>query len=228
MKRQEYVFKILRKINSICVAALLVGAALLFYACENNIEQIKAFASPENLPIMEAKDFQTMRTDSGKISFSLKAPRVLRYNIEGKEFTEFPEGIEIVKYNSNNKIVSSITADYAKQYANEDKWEAKNNVIVTNINGDSLKTELLNWKQETGEIYTDDFVKIISPDRIVTGLGFSSDEKMINWKIKEPKGIIYVTLDRDQEPQQNGTTSSLPEPLPIQRQQPNQPLEFDK
>ena len=73
-----------------------------------------------------------MFTDSGEVRFSIKAPKLLRYEGEGKPYVEFPQGIELVKYDANQKIISSITANYAKQFEKEDRWEAKNNVIATN------------------------------------------------------------------------------------------------
>jgi len=180
------------------IAALFLGAAILFYACENDIEKIKAFSSPENLPVVEAEDIETMFTDSGEIRFFLKAPKLLRFENEGKSFVEFPEGIELVKYDEHKEIISSITADYAQQFEKQKKWEAKNNVVATNARGDTLKTEHLIWEEETEKIHTEDFVKIIRPDQIITGIGFQSDQSLQNWKIKNPKGTIYVDVKKDE------------------------------
>ena len=112
-------------------------------------------------------------------------------------FVEFPEGIELVKYDEHKEIISSITADYAQQFEKQKKWEAKNNVIATNARGDTLKTEHLIWEEETEKIYTEEFVKIIRPDQIITGIGFQSDQSLQNWKIKNPKGTIYVDVKKD-------------------------------
>ena len=197
MKRQRLDFNIWYIFKCTSVALLLAGAAILFYACENDIEKIKAFTSPEDLPMAEAIDFETMLTDSGKISFTLKAPKLKRYEMDGKEYTEFTEGMELKKYDSNGKVISSIRSDYAKQSMLDDKWEANNNVIATNINGDTLKTEHLIWEREKGIIYNDEYVKIISPDRIIWGDGFTSDEQMQDWRIKRPKGNIFVTVESE-------------------------------
>ena len=196
-------FNISKFINSTCIAVLFTGAAILFYACENDIEKIKAFSSQEDLPLAEIIDFTTMSTDSGKLSYTLKAPKVLRYERDGKKYTEFPKGMELKRFDKSGKMVSSIRADYAKQEVLEDKWEATNNVIATNFKGDTLKTEHLIWEHEKGIIYTDEYVKIISTDRIIWGEGFTSDEQMEDWKIKRPKGNIFVTVDSEQ-PQEVG------------------------
>ena len=205
MKQQKSDIKNCKqRINGI--AALILGAAiLLFSACENDIEKIKPFTEPENLPEVEATNIQTLFTDSGEVRFFLKAPRLLRFENEGKAFIEFPEGIELIKYDENKEIISGITADYAKQFEKEKKWEAKNNVVATNARGDTLKTEHLIWEEEAERIHTEEFVKIIRPGQIITGIGFESDQSLQNWRIKNPKGTIYV----DVESNKNDTGDSL-------------------
>lgn len=208
------------------IAALFFGAAILFYACKNDLEKIKPFAAPENLPVAEATNIRTLFTDSGEVRFFLKAPRLLRFETEEKSFIEFPEGIELVKYDENQEIISSITAEYARQYEKEKKWEAKNNVIATNARGDTLKTEHLIWEEEEEKIHTEEFVKIIRPDQIITGIGFTSDQSLQNWRIKDPKGTIYIDMDDKASAKQNEETKAEPADSP--KRVPDGPLEFQK
>ncbi len=209
MKRQLSDSDFVRILKKYGVAVLVSGAAMLFYGCENNIEQIKAFYSTENLPVLEAINFETLVTDSGQIIYSLKAARLLQFEDEGRNYIEFPEGMELVKYDAQKRIISTITADYAKQFVADDKWEAKNNVVATNAQGDTLKTEHLIWEEKKEMFFTEEFVKIIRADQIITGIGFTSDQKLQNWKIKNPKGTIYVSVNN--EGQQNDTTAPLPD-----------------
>ncbi len=226
MKQQQLDSKIIRNIIKYGVAVLVSGAAMLFYGCENNIEQIKAFYSTENLPVLEATNFETILTDSGQVRYFLKAPKLLQFQDEGRNYSEFPEGIELIKYDEQKRIISSITADYAKQFAAEDKWEAKNNVVATNAQGDTLKTEHLIWEEKKEIIYTEEFVKIIRKDQIITGIGFTSDQKLQNWKIKNPKGTIYVSVNN--EGQQNDTIMPLPEENSQLQKPPKGKLQFNK
>lgn len=197
------------------VAVIILLTAALLYGCENNIEKIKPFNSYDNLPVVEATNFETFFTDSGKVRFSLKTPLLLRFEPEGKPYLEFPKGIELIKYDDNNKIISSITANYAKQFVEDKKWEAKNNVIATNIKGDTLKTEHLIWEENTEKIYTEEYVKIIRTDQIITGIGFQSDQSLENWRIKNPKGTIYISQDN-----RDNNTFYDPDPEPATNKQP--------
>ncbi len=233
MKQQQLNFNFFKFIKNSCVAALLTGAAILFFGCENNnIEEIKAFVTTEKLPIIEAGNFETLVTDSGLIRYYLKAPKLLRFDNEGKSYYEFPEGIELIRYDANHKMESTLTADYAIQYLVEDKWEAKNNVVATNAAGDTLKTEHLFYEVEAEKIYTEEFVKIIQTNhQIITGIGLTSDQTMQNWKIKNPKGTIYIDADENSQPA-NANDSIAEETKPPQiNKQPNpfdKPLEFEQ
>ena len=213
MKVLKSDFKNLENIIKLRIAVLVTGAAILLSSCENNLEKIQAFTSPEELPVVEANNFETLYTDSGKVRFFIKAPKLLQFDIDGTTFVEFPHGIELIKYDEQQNIISSITADYAKNFEKEQKWEAKNNVIATNAQGDTLKTEHLIWEEKTEKIYTEEFVRIIRSDQIITGIGFQSDQSMQNWRITNPKGTIYIDVD---EVSQDASGSAVPSQAPKQ------------
>ena len=227
MKPQKSGSKNIQYSKLIGIAALLMGAAILFYGCENDIEEIKAFSSPEDLPVIEAQNFETLFTDSGKIRFFLKTPKLLQFENEGNTYIEFPDGMELVKYDANKNIISSITSDYAKQFVKEEKWEAKNNVIATNAKGDTLKTEHLIWEEKEERIYTEEFVKIIRADQIITGIGFQSDQTLENWKIKNPKGTIYISVENENNNSEN-SLEELPDSNRTGIQPFENPLKFQK
>ena len=198
MKAQKLDSKITGFKKDIRIAVLVLGTAILFFACKkNDIEKIQAFSSPENLPVHEAINFEMLQTDSGQVRFLMKTPQLLRYEIDGKFTHEFPKGIEIIEYDEQKNMTSSITADYAKEFIKEKKWEAKNNVVVTNAKGDTLKTEHLILDEKSGKIHTDEFVRIVGPDRDITGVGLRADQNMNNWEILKPRGPIYVTMDEN-------------------------------
>lgn len=225
MKQRKSGFKTANIFYYFRIAVLFSGTAMLFFACENNIEKIRAFSSVDILPQVEAKQFETLYTDSGKVRFHIKAPKLLQFETEGQTYLEFPEGIELVKYDEKQTVISSITADYAKKFEKEEKWEAKNNVIATNAQGDTLKTEHLIWEEKQEIIYTEEFVRIIRPDQIITGIGFQSDQAMQNWRIKNPRGTIYIEVE-DAPPASSDTTKQIPRPETIP-QSGQQPVRFN-
>lgn len=186
-----------RSVRRISVHLLLFFSMFLAVACENEIAQIKIFSSTENLPSVTAEGFEMLYSDSTVIRFKLQTPEFIRHdnNNEKDPYTEFPKGVKIEKYDLNMNIVSSITAQYAKNFDSDDRWEAKNNVIAVNLKGDSLKTEYLVWDTKKEKIYSDQFVKIIRNNQIITGIGFESNQDFSFYHIKNPKGHMYVNVD---------------------------------
>lgn len=227
MKIQKLDSSIYHIIKNIRIAVLVMGTAILFFACENNeIDKIQPFISPENLPTLEIKNFESLITDSGVIRNSIKAPLLLQFENNSKSFLEFPNGMKFIQYNEKKEIISSISADYAKQFVKEEKWEAKNNVVVTNEKGDSLKTEHLIWEEKTEKIYTEEFVKIISPDKVITGIGLTSNQNMSDWNIKNVKGIIYVNVDQKKKnPDIEHSPAVTSEPNKVEKR-PSQAIKF--
>lgn len=197
MKQLQYVRNkqfIKLKGKQLSIAILLTGIAVLFFSCTNKIEKIKELSSADKLPGMEAENFEMIYSDSAIVRFKLIAPKMIRYDEEKEPFIEFPDGIEIEKFDSKMHIVSRITANYARYLNKEEKWLAKNNVIAVNEEGDSLKTEELIWEEAKEKIYTDQFVKIIRKDQIINGIGFESDQDLMNWEIKKPTGSLYLDV----------------------------------
>lgn len=206
MKPRKSGFKnTILSIQKLNIAALLCGAAFLFYSCTNDIETIKAFSSPEALPVVHAINYETTFTDSGVVRFFLKTPELMRFETDGQPFVEFPQGLELVKYDNNHRIISRITSRYAKQFVKEKKWEAKNDVVAVNAAGDTLKTDHLVWDERAEKIYSEQYVRIVRPDQIITGIGFESDQSMENWRIKNPRGTIYVQVNSEPSNERDST-----------------------
>lgn len=180
--------------QKIAFSLLIVPATLLFVSCANEIAKIKTYSSTEELPALTAEGFEMLFSDSTKIRFKLQTPELIRHDLEKEPYTEFPKGVKITKYDANMNIVSSITCLYAKNFDSDDRWEAKNNVVAVNLKGDTLKTEYLVWDTKKEKIYSDQFVKIIRKDQIITGIGLESNQDFSSYHIKNPKGHLYVNV----------------------------------
>lgn len=175
---------------------LLSLALLALVSCENEISKIKAFDTTEEPPALKAEGFEMLVSDSSVIRFKLQTPELVRHVNTKEPFTEFPKGVKIDKYDAAMNVTSHITAQYAKLFEADDRWEAKNNVIAVNQKGDTLKTEYLVWDNKKGRIYSDQFVKIIQKDQVFTGIGFESNADFSEYRFKNLKGQIYVNVEK--------------------------------
>jgi LPS export ABC transporter protein LptC len=188
-----------RRYSDTSIAVFLLGSAMLFFSCENKIERIKELSTSERLATMEAENFEMLKSDSSIVKFRLSTPLMIEYSQnDGDEvsYTEFPKGVKIEQFGPNMKVSSKMTSDYAQFFQKEEKWVAKNNVVLINQKGDTLKTEELIWEGKTGKIYSDKFVKVIGTDQIINGIGFESDQSMTNWQIKKIReSSLYLEVN---------------------------------
>ena len=86
-------------------------------------------------------------------------------------------------------------ANYAKQMMNTQIWESKGNVVVVNKMGEQINTELMYWDQRKGLIYSDAYVKITTPDKIIEGNGFEANQDFTDYQIKDIIGTINLKED---------------------------------
>jgi LPS export ABC transporter protein LptC len=179
----------------ITIVAFVLFSAV-FISCENEVAKIKSLTSTEVPPSVTASGYEMLFSDSTVIRFKMQTPELIRHDDEKDPYTEFPVGVKIEKYDASMNIISNITANYAKLFDTDQRWEAKNNVVAVNLTGDTLKTEYLVWDTKRQKIYSDQFVKFIRKDKIITGIGFESNQDFTEYKIKDIKGILYVDVNK--------------------------------
>lgn len=184
------------RIWEVTFSSFIVVLTMLLVSCENDISKIKTVTNTVDLPAVTAEGFEVLVSDSTIIRSKLQTPLFIQHDNEKDPYIEFPKGIKIVEYDAKMNVVSSLTAQYAKNFTGEDRWEAKNNVIAVNLKGDTLKTEYLVWDTKNKKIYSDQFVKIIQKDQVYTGIGFESNQDFSSYHIKNLKGNMYVNVDK--------------------------------
>jgi LPS export ABC transporter protein LptC len=87
---------------------------------------------------------------------------------------------------------NQLDANYAISHENEKIIEVRNDVRLENVKGERLNTEKLTWNQASKKIYTDQFVKITTPDEVIYGDGFESNQNFTEYKIFKIRGILSL------------------------------------
>ena len=165
-------------------------------SCNNDLEEVNRVNPPDTTPTMYAHNVSIAESEMGRIKYTLTATLLQRYESPEKgSSTLFPEGFRVVFYDSlqPDKVRTEITAEYGVDNESKRIMEAKSNVVVINhLKGEKLNTEQLIWDKNTRKVYSDKFVTITTPDKIIYGEGMESDEKFERWTIKKPRGEMYV------------------------------------
>lgn len=164
-----------------------------FSSCKNDISNVIKVSEVEKLPELLGDEIYIRQSENGSVLLSVYAKKFVKYTITNKKRTEFPEGIQVVHFSNYPDTLSRISADYAVNYDEKDLWEAKGNVIAKNSKNEILNTEYLVWDQKKRIIYSTKHVQVTTPNDIILGEGFESDEQFNNWKIEKVTGVF--TLD---------------------------------
>lgn len=130
-------------------------------------------------------------SDSALVRAKLYSPLLKHYS-SSDPYLEMPKGLNVDFYDKNLMIDSRLSAKYGRRYESRKLVELKNNVIVTNNKGERLDTELLNWDEGRQRLFSDKFVKITTPDKIIYGEGFESNQSFTKYKIFKIKGMVDV------------------------------------
>lgn len=157
---------------------------------------IVKLTAKDSIPDVTIYNVDVMESDEGKLSHKLTAPKMVNYQSHDA-YTEFPNGLRIVFYDSIMQMKAEITANYGISWDSRRTMQARGNVIIKNFQRQQvLNTESLVYDLNTRKVSTDDFVKITSPDKIVTGKGMVSDELFQNWIISNVNATIYVNENK--------------------------------
>jgi LPS export ABC transporter protein LptC len=162
----------------------------LFSGCRS--EKVKPLidASMENtvLPAQESWNSTIIFTDSGNTKAILNTGHLRVY--EHDQITLLDSSLTVDFYDDKEIKTTTLTSDRGKVNDATRDLYAIDNVVVVNDSGVTIKTEELMWRNSDQKIVSDKFVTITSPQEIIQGYGFESDQALRNYVIYR---ITYVT-----------------------------------
>ena len=174
---------------------LLFAILLSIFSCQTKVATDLPAEILKNtvLPAIEALNFETFISDSLVVKYHMQTPRLLVFDDPKNPYKDFPDGFVFQKYDLNRKIISQMSGNHGKYFELQRRWEANGNVVLVNIQGDTLRSEELKYSEADDLISSDKFVSIKKGDQYFTGDGgFKSDAQMSKWSFFRSKGHVYV------------------------------------
>jgi LPS export ABC transporter protein LptC len=154
----------------------------MLFACKNDIKKINALNNPTaSLPEMSGENMVMIYSDSAVIKYKVITPQYNKITKNDVKYDEFPKGIHAISFDKEGLPEGDIKAEYAQRREDENIWEVRNNVVVTNVDGTKLETELLFWDMMKKRIYSPRYSRLTFKDNIIEGNnGFESDQNLKN------------------------------------------------
>jgi LPS export ABC transporter protein LptC len=208
----------IKSTNSQSVSTLVVSRffvfsiffLLFFVSCnKDQPDKISAVKNRNTIPKLHATEITTVISDSGVTRYRITAQRWDVFDKAIQPYQEFSKGVYFEKFDLNMKVEANIRSNYARFNENEKLWDLRGKVRAMNLQGELFETERLFWNQNQERFYSDTLVKITQKTRIITGIGFESNQSMTKYQIKRPQGIFPVDEKAEQ------TTPTQPVITPV-------------
>jgi LPS export ABC transporter protein LptC len=181
------------------VASLVATGIAVFFllvmlpSCKNDVQTVLSLDVVDTLPEMTARDIEILYSEKARVGIKLVSPLLVSKTLE-EPVLLFPNGFTVYFYDSALTLTTTITAEYGISYEKKKLMEARNNVVVENLQKqEKLNTEELFWDRDKGRIYSNKFVRITSGGQVYTGDGLTSDQPFDELEVTNPKGLIEIT-----------------------------------
>ena len=164
-----------------------------------------AITNRDSVPIMVTRDVSTYVSDSGVVRYKIITEEWKVFDRLDPSRWTFEKGIYLEKFDNKLAIEAVITADTAYYYDKKELWELRGNVHIENEQDEQFDTQLLFWDQKAKRVYSDQYIRIRQQKRVITGTGFTSNQELTNYTIKQTQGIFPIK----EEPRQPADTIAV-------------------
>lgn len=172
---------------------VVVMLLLFSTSCSKEVKEVvEVKFDPNKTYTMKATDVASLISDSGITRYRLNAKEWLVYDKAEDPNWYFPKGVYVEKFDTLFVTEASIKADTAYYYTKRGLWELIGNVEVESLQGEHFETSQLFWNQKEQKVYSDKYIRIEQADKIITGIGFESNQSMTQYKIFNSQGIFPV------------------------------------
>jgi LPS export ABC transporter protein LptC len=175
------------------LALLLFISCCFMISCQTNRNEVMSIGKNSITPQLSGKEVTMLYSDSTVLKIRLQAPQMQKFEKGVKEpMTIMPKGLFVTFFDPQQKVTTTLKADYGIRYERSQRMEVKYNVEVVNVNGEKLNTEHLTWDEQKQKIISNAFVKITTAKEIITGNGLESNQDFTQYEIKEITGTIRL------------------------------------
>ncbi|MDR1646340.1 MAG: LPS export ABC transporter periplasmic protein LptC [Tannerellaceae bacterium] len=166
---------------------------LLFVSCTGEQqESVEVSFDPEHTYTMKTTNVSTLVSDSGITRYRANAKEWLIFEKANDPYWYFPEGIYLEQFDTLFQVKASIKADTAYYYKKQELWKGIGNVEMRSLDNEYFTTSLIYWDQKSQKIYSDQYIRIEQQDKVITGIGFESNQSMTEYNIFNTTGIFPI------------------------------------
>jgi len=178
--------------------ATAAAVAILLFSCKGKLGEADQL-DLGSVPLQTINDMFAVQTKNGVVMMRLEADLMERFENDTASRETFPKGLAVFSYTDEGLLETAIYSDNAlhetAKAGGEETWSAFGNVVIQNvIKQETMETDTIYWDRGKGEIFTDCYVRMYSPDGFMQGYGMHSDDKARNAIILRPFNSFGVVV----------------------------------
>ena len=178
-------WKMLRiNLLKVCCSIFILFSIVSCVKGEDILEKGKKLFDQEDLPEKTSDTVTLISMKEEKIDWFLKAEHVKEF---AKKKKIYAKKMTIYVFDSEDNIVSTMTADSAKIDEVKKMLKAESNVKILSSNG-VLETSVLYWNLANNSIFTKERVKITRGENVMYGKNLYTDVTLNSAKLDDIKG----------------------------------------
>ena len=179
--------------------ATATAVAFIVFSCQGKLAEADTL-DLSSVPLQTIDKMFAVQTKNGVVVMRIEADLMERFENDTVSKETFPKGLSVFGYTDEGLLETTIFSDNAvhetrKTGGEQELWSAFGNVVIQNvIEQQTMETDTIFWDRAEGEIYTDCYVRMASPDGFMQGYGMRSDERARNSIILRPFNSFGVVV----------------------------------
>lgn len=174
----------------LAAVALATLAMSAFSGCTHEKKVNVGNINPDKMPMMRTENVNTLISDSGIVQYKIVSPLWLVFDTPDTAYWHFPKGLYLQKYDRFFNVIATVACDSAYYFKNMRTWRLDGHVEVTQSPASLFQTAQLFWDERQHRLFTDSFIHIENTTHIIEGEGFTSNDKLTDYRIIRPTGIF--------------------------------------
>lgn len=172
----------------------IILGCVFFVSCQEQKEHTaSAIHDRDSVSMMTSYGVNTLISDSGVIKYRIVSERWEVNTVRHPSRWIFEKGIFFEQFDEKFHVQAYVQCDTAYYYDQRRLWELRSRVSVLTKDGLRFTSEQLFWDAGVHEFYSFVPSKLVTPDRVLEGTYFRSDETMTKYYVSNSKGSFEKT-----------------------------------
>lgn len=195
--------------------------AVFFFSCqEEHKHTAPAIYSRDSVAVMTSYGVNTLISDSGLIKYRIVTERWEVNQAKNPSRWIFEKGLFLEQFDEKFHVEAYIQCDTAFYFDQNKIWELRGRVRIRTKEGMRFSSEELYWDQNSHELYSHKFSRLITPLREMQGTYFLSNEKLTHYVITNSKGSL---IKEDKSENHNDSILTAPDTVKAKKRLPPTP-----